>query len=415
MQLTQKINEDTAALKVNNRCGLSTGSRGRGLFFGMSGFDGGDPRLITVPLEGTVCVAEDPSKAEAKEAIADVYARWEALHGMIPPPAVMGALQGEWNKDLRVAVGLLWASQSVPAWKKYREEWMPTYANLPSLYLATAKELTELQDEQVMGMAKGAQSMMDRAWDTVNASPVMSELAGATKEDFAWAYSMIHTRCFGAEIRPGIGAAFCAPVVDMVNHSFAPNSKYVCDAEAGTFQLKWDTSNPRHPVPVPTAEVLVSYGDRLPNAFLAVKYGFVDPANPNASLPQDVLKPAFARLQEGHVLHALHVYAQGGGDQDRLSAAKNALAPCCGPATMNKATSHEKKTVQAFLSALWDQLDSSPTTIEEDQRLLEQSDLPCRVRTCVEYRLDRKKLVKVCIDVMQIWQQYRKLEAAQSH
>jgi hypothetical protein len=82
---------------------------------------------------------------------------------------------------------------------------------------------------------------------------------------------------------------------------------------------------------------------------------------------------------------------------------------------MNKATSHEKKTVQAFLSALWDQLDSSPTTIEEDQRLLEQSDLPCRVRTCVEYRLDRKKLVKVCIDVMQIWQQYRKLEAAQSH
>ena len=127
--------------------------------------------------------------------------------------------------------------------------------------------------------------MCDRAWDTVSSSPVMSELPGVTQADWVWAYSMIHTRCFGAELRPGVGAAFCAPVLDMVNHSFSPNSEYVCDPEAGLFQLRWDPAAHGGPAPILGAEVTVSYGSMLPNAFLAVKYGFVDPANPNAQLP----------------------------------------------------------------------------------------------------------------------------------
>ena len=94
-------------------------------------------------------MAENPSDSIAKQAVADVYSQWPAMHGVAPPEVVMDTLQGDWPKDWRVAVGLLWASLHCPAWSAYRQKWMPTLQNLPSLYLATAEELLELQDDAI--------------------------------------------------------------------------------------------------------------------------------------------------------------------------------------------------------------------------------------------------------------------------
>ena len=112
----------------------------------------------------------------------------------------------------------------------------------------------------------------------------------------------------------------------------------------------------------------------------------------------------FRRLQEGPVLQALEAYRLRGGDPARMSACKNALGPACQPTTLDYVTEEEQVAVQGLINGLRDKLDSHPTSIAEDEALL-LSDLACRVRTCVECRLDYKRLLQSIVDVLVIWQE----------
>ena len=86
-----------------------------------------------------------------------------------------------------------------------------------------------------------------------------------------WALAVVTSRAFRVA-GPNQPAAML-PLIDMCNHSFAPNCK-LQPVDGGDLQLVALQDIPRH------QPLLLSYGS-LSNDFLLMDYGFVVPDNPS--------------------------------------------------------------------------------------------------------------------------------------
>lgn len=60
--------------------------------------------------------------------------------------------------------------------------------------------------------------------------------------------------------------------------------------------------------------------------------------------------------------------------------------------------------VTQLAEGLAGKLAAQPTSLAADRALLHGPALPCRVRTCVQYRLDQKELWQTCLHILQCWQ-----------
>ena len=388
----------TAALGIEYPASApGEGVRGRGLFA-----DGSDPDvpLIRTPLNITLCVPEavgPGAPAECADAVRAMYAQWEESLGVAPPaPLVEFVVSGEMPKDLRIAAALMWATRHVPAWRDYGENVMPR--SYDSLYLATEDELEALQDENVKRMAAGSRMNYAAGWKAMTeAHPdvVAAIGADATQEEFDWARATAHTRAMAAKVA-GAPCAFIVPGVDLANHSFQPNTNYGISADGTFFQLSWDTSgDDRKPggatptTPSAKDEVLICYGERMPNALLMLHYGFMDPDNPNETLPMEVMIPGARKIRMGTVVAAGKALEEG-GDIRAAWAAQNMMR-MADPSEAGDDAS-DAACISDMIAATETQLAAFPTTIEEDEALLEVTGgMTSRMEMCVRYRLLQKQ------------------------
>jgi hypothetical protein len=321
------------------------GDRGRGLFTTSS--DVSAP-LVRTPLSVVLCVPEatgPAANAACADAVRAMYAGWTDVLGRSPPPAVVDfVVAAEAPKDLRIAIALMYAKRHVPAWAAYASDVMPRAYE--SLYLATEDELHELQDDGVARMAAGSKANYAAGWthvlenhpdvvDALNAEGGGSVGCDATQEEFDWARATAHTRAMGAPVKnqpcafigargaattidvphakpyprtpplarrnpkpsnpnPNPENVLAVPGVDLANHSFWPNTRYGVSQDGTRFELRWD---PASPPPEPNSEVLICYGERMPNALLMLHYGFLDPKNPNDALDVQLMIPGARRLR----------------------------------------------------------------------------------------------------------------------
>ena len=383
------------------------GARGRGLFA-----DGSSPDvpLVSTPVSVVLCVPEAAGQAaqipECVAAIRGLYAQWTESLGVTPPDALVDFLVGaELPKDLRIAVALMWATRHAPAWAAYRADVIPkTYE---SLYLATDEELEALQDETVKRMALGSRVNYAAGWKALieNHPSVIEALnaeggglagAEATQEEFNWARATAHTRAMGAKVS-GAPCAFIVPGVDLANHSFAPNTEYGLSKDGTKFQLTWDASgNDRKPggatplAPEKGDEVLICYGERMPNALLMLHYGFMDPENPNDSLPMEVMIPGARKIRTGAVVKAGKALEEG-GDRRAAWAAQNMMR-LADPSEAGDEAS-DAACVAEMAAAADAMLTAFATTAEEDEALLAggAGEMTPRMEMCVRYRLLQKE------------------------
>ena len=121
-------------------------------------------------------------------------------------------------------------------------------------------------------------------------------------------------------------------MVDLANHSFAPNATYGVSPDGAHFQLAWDASgDERKPggatplAPAADDEVLICYGERMPNALLMLHYGFLDPDNPNDPLPMEIMIPGARKIRMGSVSRAGKAL-EDGGDKRAAWAAMNMMS-----------------------------------------------------------------------------------------
>lgn len=391
-----------------------TGARGRGLFH--TGADAETP-LVTAPLDVVLCVPEAVSPGAEEDspcaaAVRALYARWKdsTPGGLSPPDAIVDFLvRGEAPKDLRMAVALAWSRRFVPAWRRYAEEVMP--AEYESLYLGTEAELEALQDETVRRMAVGSKANYAAGWafleekypavlaamdDAVEGDDEEKNVALApfSPADLEWARATAHTRAMSGELGGG-ACAFVVPGVDLANHSFAPNATFGTSAAGDAFELRWDvehsTKKRRKPAdPRLGDEILICYGERMPNALLMLHYGFMDPENPNDQLPMECTLPGARRLGSARVAGAGRALRDAG--DERAEWAARCMFAMADP-TCAGGREGDLRCVAAMREAAAEWEKAAVTTIAEDEAALEDDALAPRMEMCVRYRLTQKRNV----------------------
>ena len=384
-------------------CAEGEGDRGRGLF---ATGDSPDVPMVKTPLAVTVCVPEQVGPGASQEcvdAVRSLYEKWNDRLGVSPPESIVDFLvQGEMPKDLRVAVALVWCTKVVPAWRAYRTETVPEAFD--SLYLASEDELEALQDKTIQRMAIGSAANYAAGWEQLKGN--YPEVVTALKEaysnavdelvdDFTWARACAHTRAMSGKLGNG-QCAFVVPGVDLANHSFTPNTKFEVAADEESFQLVWDmewstTAGKRAEPspPKPNDEVLICYGERMPNALLMLHYGFLDPSNPKDQLPMDVMIPDARKINSGTVAKAGKALSDSNDEKAEWAARQ--MMQMADPSGSGDAQS-DIDAIDAMRSASNTLLSSFPTSVKEDQRLLDSGDtITARMEMIVRYRLLQKQ------------------------
>eukprot|EP00850_Spirogloea_muscicola_P005018 SM000022S07232 [mRNA] locus=s22:650020:664623:- [translate_table: standard] len=328
------------------------------------------------------------------------------------------------GRDLRLACMLLLAlEQEGGFWADYGD-FLPPPDDCTSLLLATEArrplgpraELVELQDRELGSRVRDTQHRAREFWekhwgggDTVSK---LQRLAPSV-ERFLWAVALVQSRAMS--MRMQIGARmqrthFLAPYIDMLNHSSQP-----------TCSLRWRKKDRMLEVALMPgqdihagAELTIDYGPSACNAKLMERYGFSLSCNPWAtmSLPdspkihQESFNSAFsiAGLPDEYYL------SSAGAEEPDLFVDGNLFAaarnlPTWLDGDMPPLPSLERASAAELAYACKRLLDSFPTSLEEDEALLQGVSKvhSLRWRAALCYRMDHKRLLKKVVLALELY------------
>lgn len=172
--------------------------------------------------------------------------------------------------------------------------------------------------------------------------------------------------------------AMC-PVIDALNH----NSKVESTIEFEYFQDTFVTSTKRGYAP--GEQVFISYGKQT-NDSLFQYYGFTEKGNPNDTI---VVEGTSNENKESGKEMRLVVTSKGSLTQESLKIAKEFVAD-----------DTKQSSVQSFIASMVErELRKMPTSIAEDEKLLSTPHLlSSRKRSAIEFRLEKKRLMKKAVD-----------------
>lgn len=170
--------------------------------------------------------------------------------------------------------------------------------------------------------------------------------------------------------------AMC-PVIDTLNH----NSLVTSDIEFEYFKDCF-TASVSSQAFQPGEQVFISYGVQS-NSSLLQYYGFVEDNNPNDiyMFETSIGGGDNSTVKEERI--KVTINAKGGFTPETLSAAKNLNLP---------------DVQAALLAAVERELQSKPTSISEDERLLQTSHMMTeRTKLATIFRIQKKKLLERCV------------------
>jgi protein-histidine N-methyltransferase len=237
-------------------------------------------------------------------------------------------------------------------------------------------------------------------------------------EAFLWARLVVLTRVFGLFMGEQRTTAM-VPFADMFNHAVPPDLSWMSVRERrGTgfamFALRGaEAGMPLH----------ISYGERS-GSHMLLNYGFY-PSDSDESLEEMEQVPEgdgwaatrrrLVGLAEGRVryfleplryeamtdhLAFLRIASCTPEELGRLASAPEPLELARQPLSVGT----EERVLQALASACQERLGEFPTTVEEDERLLEQGRLSHTERSCVAMRRAEKRRLQRCLELARTWQ-----------
>ncbi|XP_077220754.1 plastid transcriptionally active 14 isoform X3 [Tasmannia lanceolata] len=278
------------------------------------------------------------------------------------------------------------------------------------------EDLLELQDENLaLNMTKQQQrafEFWEKNWHS--AVPLKIKRLARDPERFIWAVSIAQSRCLSMKMRIGAlvqDANMLVPYADMLNHSFQPNCFFhwrfkdrmlEVMINAGQRIKKGD-------------EMTINYMSAEKNNMYMERYGFSSPTN-----PWDVIQ--FSGNSQIHLDSFLSVFNISGlpdefyynsrlsdGDDSFVNGAVIAAArtlPTWSDGDMPPVPSIERKAAKELQEECQHMLAEFPTTLNEDQQILDSNPEASRTReTAIRYRLHRKLYLEKVIRALELYQE----------
>eukprot|EP00267_Zea_mays_P056500 XP_023156536.1 uncharacterized protein LOC100279779 isoform X1 [Zea mays] len=328
---------------------------------------------------------------------------------------VIESTDPETDWDLRLACLLLYAFDIEDNFWQLYSDFLPSVDECTSLLLAPKEDLMELEDEDLASqMLKHQERAIDfwqKHWD--KPIPLKLKRLARDHERFLWALSIVQSRSVNLKLRMGAfiqDANVLAPYADMLNHS--PN--------ANCF-LHWRFKDRMLEVMIKAGQA-IKKGDEMTidymsgvNSKFMERYGFSSPTNPweliNFSSPATIHMDSFLSVFNIAGLHdelyhnsALTSVVETDFVDGAVVAAARAL-PTWSDGDVPAIPSVERKSAQALQEECRQMLDSFPTTIEQDQQILDSDAHISKTREiAIKYRLHRKMLLQKIMDALDIYQ-----------
>lgn len=373
---------------------IGYGMRGRGVFASRKLGLTGTETVFDVPLEGSVLCVPDAAP-EAVAFVRKLYAQAD-----LPVPLAAFAECTETNQVVRLAVLLQWQLRQSMQGRLYAAT-LPAKEEYANALLLPPEAILEFQDaklqQKVMEVRAEAESWhmeLLRSSHLQDWPHLIPELP-----DFLLLLTHVSTRTFVGRVGKG-NVALMVPFGDLINHEFEPCCNF------GLLPRKMHFEIYSRRCVSSGEELCISYGEQLTSYELQVRYGFIVPGNPNDSidLPMNTEQQGAESSSgigiDAKQLHqaATHLcattYAKDSVAQRRVESAKATLkaARWLGAASPAEASAIAARAYKAHLG-------SFATTIEDDERLLNQGDLQGSLAAVVRFRLERKLLMRTALDL----------------
>ncbi|CAI5475291.1 unnamed protein product [Closterium sp. Yama58-4] len=365
---------------------------------------------------------------------------------------VISAAEGEANWDLRLACLLLLALNSSPA-SRGREDaygskrphffteyadFLPSPLDCPSLLLSSEEEVAALQDEGLAEEARQQQQRVKAFWRAhwgSDSSPHQLQRLAPSEADMLWAVGIVQSR--GGVRHTPMGTVktdthMLLPYADMLNHSFSPLCSLHWRKSDRVMEVRVDAG---HIVRAGT-ELTISYVPKADNRTLMRSFGFSITHNPWEQVTLADATPAAApslassspatapfippphHIHRDSFLSAFDLiatdddYDYNPGDSPLDPFVDGALVAAlrCLPTWTNgdvpAVPSEELRAVRWLQQRCREQLGAFPTTVEEDEAVLESEgteNKSARWWAAIKYRMDRKKFLVKIIDALDIY------------
>mmetsp|Transcript_65071 Transcript_65071/g.205635 ORF Transcript_65071/g.205635 Transcript_65071/m.205635 type:complete len:595 (-) Transcript_65071:133-1917(-) len=404
---------------------LSAGGGGQGVgVFAVDTIASGET-IIEILLEHCMVVGQDGRSSELEEH----HTAWQEHHGQMPADLLRFISDYAYHYEYRLAAWLLWAARycTSPFWRQYFDL-APSLDDLTVPWVYSEAEWAELQHPSTTSFATDALKVRIEAAGIHYAYFAPEGTLGhlglsRSPEETAWALGMGKTRSFtGAR-----GEIALVPFGDLLNHGWPRAGRNLTARLEVDVMYGPTVGDDGVRVFAFTASEYIGPGEevfdtytRESNEGIMLRYGFVVPGNPRdrITLPLAPGQSPPELLSTRVVSSVINISAPLGEMRDpvieaRLSAAirsflkkDEAGGPGGDGGVMSEAW--KEKVLANIQSALEikrlckELLDSHPTTIEQDAALVAGGRLPIRRKAAVEYRLERKHLIKSGVMAMEL-------------
>ncbi|KAF3497016.1 hypothetical protein DY000_02057716 [Brassica cretica] len=331
----------------------------------------------------------------------------------------IGALCGGLKPWVSVALFLIREKYDEDsAWRVYLDV-LPESTD--STIFWSEEELAELKGTQLLSNTLGAKEYLENEFSKLEQEILKPNKdmfpSGITLDDFMWAFGILRSRAFSRLRGQDL---VLIPLADLINHN--PEIKtedYAYEIKgAGLFSRDLLFSL-KSPVYVKAGgQVYIQYDVNKSNAELALDYGFVE-SNPNRNsytltieIPESdpffgdkldiaetngMAETGYFDIVEGQSLPAgmlqyIRLVALGGSDAFLLESIFNNTI--WGHLELPVSRSNEELICRVVRDACKSALSGFATTIEEDEKLLEEGKLDPRMELAIKVRIGEKKVLQ---------------------
>ncbi|KAJ8547963.1 hypothetical protein K7X08_021199 [Anisodus acutangulus] len=289
------------------------------------------------------------------------------------------------------------------------------------------EELSEIQGTQLLSTTMSMKESVQNEFQKVEEEVILPNKQlfpfPITLDDFLWAFGILRSRSFSCI---GYQNLMLVPFADLANHSAKVTTEGHANEVGGPAGLfSWDLLfSFRNPLKLKASDqFLVQYGLNKSNADMALGYGFIEPNSArdtftltleisesddfygdklNIAESNGLGKTADFDIKFGQslppaLLPHLRLVTLGGTDAFLLeSISRNAV---WGHLELPVSRANEERICKVVRDACKSALSGYHTTIEEDEKLMEEGNLSSRLQIAVEIRAGEKEVLQQIDDI----------------
>ncbi|KAJ4831205.1 Protein PLASTID TRANSCRIPTIONALLY ACTIVE 14 [Turnera subulata] len=329
---------------------------------------------------------------------------------------IINSTDPETDWDLRLACLLLFALDCKDNFWQLYSDFLPGEDECTSLLLATEEDLLELQDENLASTMRKQQQRAMEFWESNWHPGVILKIKRLAPESrrFKWAVGIAQSRCINMRMRMVSliqDANMLVPYADMLNHSPEPNCFFHWRFKDRMLEVMINAGQEIKR----GEEFTINYMSGSSNYMLMQRYGFSSPVNPwdnfqfsgNARIHLDSFLSVFniSGLSDEYY-HDSQLSSNEDTFVDGAVIGAARSLPTWSDGDVPLIPRVERKAAKELREECQKMLVEFPTTLEEDQQLLDSMpEARKTLEVAIKYRLHRKLILQKMIKSLELYQE----------